>query len=102
MVSPCNLLSYSVFGKESVEGLVAKVAALITNYGSRRPIPGEDVLLEKLEHHLGIIHGSGNSFHPLAYIVHRQQDIQLPKGLRERPHQIYALSIKDLNFHNVV
>jgi hypothetical protein len=43
-----------------------------------------------------------NCLHPLGYIFHCNQDVQIAKGVQERSNEIDALDIKNLNNQNGV
>ena len=79
---------------------VAKMLTSITNDCSRRTKPSKYSISQKFDHNSVVIGLARNYFHPLGYISHINQDVQLAKGVWERSHEINAPYIENLNNQN--
>ena len=85
-------------GKDSI----LEMASFITENTSRVTKPSEDISVNELHHCFSIILLFGNYFHPFRHIVDDKKDIQFPKRMRKRSHEVNSLYIENLYFLNVV
>jgi hypothetical protein len=80
------------------KNLVAEVHTTITDNRFRCTKPSKNCVLQKLDHNSMVIGFALNRLHPLGHIVHSNQNVQKPKGVWERSHEIDAPYIKNLNY----
>jgi hypothetical protein len=77
---------------------VAKMRTTITDNRSMCTKPSKNRVLQKFDHNSVVIGLACNCLHPFGHIVHSNQNVQKPKGVWERSHEIDAPYIKNLNY----
>jgi hypothetical protein len=80
---------------------VVEMRTSITNNCSRRTKTSKYSVFQKFDHNSVVVGLACNCFHPLGHIVHNNQNVQKPKGVWERLHEINAPHIENLNQNGI-
>jgi hypothetical protein len=80
-----NLMGDEILLHQLVKNPVAKVRTSITDDRSRCTKPGENSVLQKLDHNSVVIGLARNRLHPLGHIVYSNQNVQKLEGVWEGP-----------------
>ena len=74
------------------------MCTIVTNYGARGSKVRDDVFFQEFDNNLVVICLARDGFNPFRYVIYGQQDVLVPKRIREGSHKINAPNIEKFYF----